>query len=101
MRYAVSILFALSLIGCGVSINGAIPAPPNVVNGKVSSVQVSSVASSGSFIQVTFVTLQTSGFSNQLAFCGDAASQFPMHTSVTVNFNPGQNCNQIIVVVVG
>ena len=71
------------------------------VSGTVSSVHLSVVSDGATSIQVTIVTLQNNGFPNQFTFCGDHSGQFPMNTSVTVNFNPGQNCNQIIVVIVG
>ncbi len=87
------------MVGIG---GGASPGNLSVVKGTVSSVQLSSVAgSSGSMVQVTFVGFQTNFNTNQLAFCGNATNQFPMHTMVTVNFNPGQDCNQIAVVVMG
>jgi hypothetical protein len=104
MRYAVVVLLALSLSGCGgvVAVGGAAtPGQLAVVSGNVTSVQLSSVASNGKFVQVTFVSLQTSGMTHQLTFCGNNANQFPMNTSVTVNFNPGQDCNQISVVITG
>ncbi len=105
MRYAVVVLLALSLSGCGgvVAIGGA-ASPGNlaVVKGTVSSVQLSSVpGSSGSMVQVTFVGFQTNFNTSQVGFCGNATNQFPMNTMVTVNFNPGQDCNVISVVVVG
>ena len=103
MRYAVVVLLALSLAGCGgtIGIGGVTPGYMVVVRGLVSSVQLSSVVATGGFVQVTLVGLETSGTTQQFAFCGDNSSQFPMHTSVTVNFNPGQDCNQISVVITG
>jgi len=101
MRSLVALLLALSLTGCGGVTAFGFHTDMGAVSGTVSSVHVSMVSGNGGFIQVTFVTLQTNGFSNQLAFCGDTAAQFPMNTSVTVKFNPGQNCNQIIVVITG
>ncbi len=105
MRYAVVVLLALSLSGCGAMIGtggAATPGQLSVVKGTVSSVQLSSVpGSSGSMVQVTFVGFQTNFNTSQFAFCGNATNQFPMNTMVTVNFNPGQDCNVISVVVVG
>ncbi len=108
MRYAALLLafvligsLSLPLSGCAGVTSFGLHSDMHTVSGTISSVHVSMVSGDGGFIQVTFVTLQTNGFPNQLAFCGDAAAQFPMNTSVTVNFNPGQNCNQIIVVITG
>ena len=104
MRYAVVVLLALSLSGCGgvVAIGGAAsPGQLAVVSGTVTSVQLGSVASNGNLVQVTFVGFQTNFATNRLAFCGNTTNQFPMSTSVTVHFNPGQDCNVISVVVVG
>jgi len=103
MRYPVVLLLALSLTSCGsiTAIGGFTPGQMVVVSGTVSSVQVTTTSANGSMIQVTFVTLQTNGMSNQLTFCGDNANRFPMNTSVQVNFNPAQNCNQIVVVITG
>ena len=89
------------MIGCGGVTTVGFKSDFQTANGTVSSVQVSSIPGNGGFILVTFVTLQANGFPNQFTFCDDHASQFPMNTSVTVNFNPGQNCNQIVVVITG
>ncbi len=104
MRYAVVLLLALSLTGCAgfVAVGGFTPGPLVVVSGTVTSVQISSVAGGGgSFIEVTFVSLQTNGLNRQFAFCGNNATQFPMNTSVTVHFDPGNDCNVIAVVITG
>lgn len=84
------------LTGCGATVG--FKSDLSAVSGTVSSVHVT-ISDDGS--SVTFVTLQSNGFANQLAFCGNNANQFPMNTSVTVKFNPGQNCNQIVVVIAG
>ncbi len=99
MRGLTAFLLALSLTGCGglVGFNGSPSGDPVTVSGTVTAVHVSS---DGSF-QFTFVTLATNGGPNQFTFCGNTAAQFPMNTSVTVHFNPGQNCNQIVVVITG
>lgn len=104
MRYAVIFLLALSLCGCGAMVGtggAATPGQLSVVKGTVSSVQLSSVPSNGGMTQVTFVGFQTNFTTSQMGFCGNVANQFPMNTSVTVNFNPGRDCNVISVVVVG
>lgn len=89
---------ALLLTGCGGIVAVGFNSDMQAVSGTVSSVHVSA-SDAGAFI--TFVTLQSNGFPNQFAFCGDNAAQFPMNTSVTIRFNPGQDCNQIIVVITG
>ena len=104
MRPLWLLLLSLSLCGCGgvVAIGGAAtPGELAVVKGTVSSVQLSSVPGNGGMVEVTFVGFQTGFMTSQIAFCGNSMNQFPMNTSVTVNFNPGQNCNVISVVVVG
>ncbi len=72
-----------------------------VVSGTVTSTSLSSVVVGGGFTRVTVVTLFNGSASQNLTFCGNALSQFPMSTSVRVDFNPGAGCNQIVVVVVG
>ena len=96
----VSVL-AIVLVSCGGTTQVGFVSNFPAVTGSVSSVHLSVVSDGSTTIQVTVVTLQANGFPHQFTFCGDQASQFPMNTSVTVNFNPGQNCNQIIVVVAG
>lgn len=89
---------ALLLTGCGGIVAVGFHSDMQAVSGTVTSVHVSA-SDAGSFI--TLVTLQSDGFPNQFAFCGDNAAQFPMNTSVTIRFNPGQDCNQIVVVISG
>ena len=105
MRPFLVLLFGLFLSGCGGTVGiGGSASSGNlaVVKGTVSSVQLSSVAgSSGSMVQVTFVGFQTNFNTSQVTFCGNTTNQFPMNTMVTVNFNPGRDCNVISVVVVG
>jgi len=92
-----------SCVGCG---NVFIAAAWNgggisqSANGLVVIVQFSSVSSNGGFILVTFVTFEQNGTNTNFPFCGDQRNQFPMNQNVTVNFNPGQPCNQIVSVVV-
>lgn len=93
LSVAVLILF---LMGCAIS--GGFMSNPGSATGTVSSVHLSVI---GGDVQVTFVALRSNGFSNQLGFCCNHVAQFPMNTSVTVNFYPGQDCNQIIVIVTG
>jgi hypothetical protein len=35
-----------------------------------------------------------------LVFCGDQTTLFPLNQTVRVNFNPGQPCATVIVVVI-
>ncbi len=98
LAFILFLSLALSMTGCNGMTAIGFNSDLRAVSGTVSFVHVS-ISSEGSFI--TFVTLQSNGFPNQLAFCGDNATQFPMNTSVTVKFNPGQNCNQIVVVITG
>jgi hypothetical protein len=51
-------------------------------------------------VQVTFVTLLQNGTSSTIGFCGDQSVLFPLDQTVRVNFNPGQPCATVIVVVV-
>ena len=95
---ALLLAFCLVLTGCAGITAVGFNSDLRAVSGTVSSVHVSA-SDNGGFI--TFVTLQSNGFPNQLAFCGNNAGQFPMNTSVTVRFNPGQDCNVIAVVIVG
>lgn len=87
---------SLALTGCGATLG--FNSDLRAVSGTVSSVHISAT---GDGATVTLVTLQSNGIANQLAFCGSNADQFPMNTSVTVKFNPGQNCNQIVLVITG
>jgi hypothetical protein len=90
---------SLALASCGTFGFSSNPgSASNTAAGTVSLVHLSVVDGD---VQVTFVTLQSSGSANQFTFCGDQVSRFPMNTSVTVNFNPGQNCNQVVVVITG
>ncbi|HYX68028.1 MAG TPA: hypothetical protein VE825_02765 [Terriglobales bacterium] len=104
MRFLAALLLAfvllssLALTGCGGFTTVGFRSDMQAVSGTVSSVHVSA-SNDGGFI--TFVTLQSNGSPNQFAFCGDNAGQFPMNTSVTVRFNPGQDCNVISVVIAG
>ncbi len=100
MKRLLSPLLVLSLlllsIGCGdVFLRGAIETG-STIQGAVSVVQLETDGS----IQVTFVTLLQDGMSSIIGFCGDQSALFPLDQTVRVNFNPGQSCATVIVVVI-
>ncbi|SRR6266404_149793 len=90
----------MAATGCGsVFIGGAIQ-PATIVRGSVTSVQLGNVLNqSGGTVQVTFVTLLQSSALTTIPFCNNQTNQFPLNQTVSVNFNPGQPCATIIVVV--
>ncbi|HKD00788.1 MAG TPA: hypothetical protein VKB77_00075 [Terriglobales bacterium] len=86
--------------GCGnVFIGGAIHPAVSTITGTVSFIEVNSVISNGSAIQVTFVTFLANGTMSSIGFCGDQSNQFPLNQTVTMNFTPGQPCATLVVVV--
>jgi hypothetical protein len=91
----------LASIGCGnVFINGAIN-PGSTMTGSVTAVQLANALNgSGTTVQVTFVTFFQNGFSSTIGFCDDQTARFPLDQSLRVNFNPGQPCATIIVVII-
>jgi archaellum component FlaF (FlaF/FlaG flagellin family) len=92
-------LFLLSA-GCGnVFVRGAIEAG-STIQGSVSVVQLGNTLNGMETVQVTFVTLLQNGTSSTIGFCGDQSVLFPLDQTVRVNFNPGQPCATVIVVVV-
>lgn len=95
---ALILVTAVALSSCGGVTAFGFRSDLPAVSGTVSSVGLSVIDGN---VQVTVVTLQANGMSNQFAFCGDNRHRFPMNTSVTVQFNPGQNCNVIAVVITG
>jgi hypothetical protein len=83
-----------------VFISGAIN-PGSTMTGAVTFVQLGNVLNgSGGTVQVTFVTFLQNGFSSTLGFCDDQRSRFAVDQTVRVNFNPGQPCATILVVVI-
>jgi hypothetical protein len=93
--------FLLSpLCGCGSQffVRGAVNTA--TVSGTVSLVQLSSVASHGTFVTVTVVTFLQSGTSTNLNFCGDQRAQFPMERFVNASFTPGPVCGSILQIVI-
>jgi hypothetical protein len=92
-------LFLLSA-GCGnVFVRGAIEAG-STIQGSVNVVQLGNTLNGMETVQVTFVTLLQNGTSSTIGFCGDQSVLFPLDQTVRVNFNPGQPCATVIVVVV-
>ena len=64
--------------------------------GTVSAVQLSLNGD----VQVTFVTFLQSGPPFTIGFCGNQTGLFPLTQTVRVNFNPGQVCATVVVVVI-
>lgn len=100
MQRLLSLLLAGSLLvtsaGCGnVFVRGAINF--STVSGQVSIVRLST--DGGGSVQITFVTFLQQSTSTTIGFCGDQRSHFPLNQMVTTNFNPGQPCATIIVVI--
>jgi hypothetical protein len=93
----VSVLLLCSSCG-NVFVRGAINF--STVSGLVSIVQLTTVIDDGSSVLVTFVTFLQQGTSTTMGFCGDQTSQFPLNQMVTTNFNPGQPCATLIVVII-
>jgi hypothetical protein len=87
--------------GCGNwSVSGAINTG-STITGSISFVQLGNVLNgTGGTIQVTFVTFVQNGASSTIGFCEDQIGLFPLDQTVRVNFNPGQPCATIIVVVI-
>ncbi len=77
--------FLLSSIGCG---NVFVRGMGSVLNG------------TGGTVQVTFVTFIENGTFSTVGFCADQTSLFPLDQTVLVNFNPGQPCATVIIVVI-
>jgi len=97
MRPLLAFLLALALTGCaGLAAFHDGDSRAVVVTGTVSSVQLTS--NNGGTI--TIVTLINNGLPGQFTFCGNTVSQFPMDSLVRVTFTPGQDCNQIVLVVI-
>ena len=97
-------LLLLSLLlfstGCGnVFVRGAIETG-STIQGSVSIVQLGNTLNGMETVQVTFVTLLQNSISSTIGFCGDQTTLFPLNQTVRVNFNPGQPCATVIVVVI-
>jgi hypothetical protein len=93
----VSVLLLCSSCG-NVFVGGAINF--STVSGFVGIVQLTTVIDGGGgSVLVTFVTFLQEGTSTTIGFCGDQTSQFPLNQMVTTNFNPGQPCATLVVVI--
>ena len=69
--------------------------------GSVNTVQLGTVVDgTGEIIQVTFVTFLQNEEVFTIDFCDDQTVLFPLDQTVLVDFNPGQFCATVIVVVV-
>ena len=93
------VLIALSLLwsaACGDVFVGAF-GTASTFQGTVTVVQLSDA---GGNVQVTFVTFLESGAPFTIGFCGDQTGLFPLNRTVRVNFNPGQLCATVMVVVI-
>jgi hypothetical protein len=76
------------------------PHPNSSITGTVSFVEVNTIISNGITTEVTFVTFFSNSVSSSVGFCGDQSSQFPLNQMVTTNFNQGQSCATLIVVII-
>jgi hypothetical protein len=104
VKRLLSPLLLLSLLlfstGCGnVFVRGAIETG-STIQGSVSIVQLGNTLNGMETVQVTFVTLLQNSISSTIGFCGDQTTLFPLNQTVRVNFNPGQPCATVIVVVI-
>jgi hypothetical protein len=106
-RLLAAFLSALLLLGCAGCGNLFVSARWNgginqSTTGLVVLVDFSSFFNNGTFVVITWVTLQKNGTSTTiLPFCGDQRSQFPVNQFVNASFTPGQPCNQIVNVATG
>ncbi len=94
-------LFCGILSGCGgVTVYGVINPGVATVSGTVCSITLTTLPQNNTTVLVTIVTFEkVLGFST-VNFCGDVRSRFPMNTFTQVNFQPGQPCSSIIVIVI-
>lgn len=82
-------------------VGGAIQNGTATIHGSVTNVQLDNVVgSSGETLQVTFVTFVHNGLPTTIGFCNNQTTQFLLNQSVSVNFNPGQFCATLVVVVI-
>ena len=86
---------------CGrVFVGGGFQPRQSSITGTVSFVEVNNVVSGGTFVEVTFVTFFQDGLSSTMNFCGDQSNQFLLNQTVTTNFNPGQPCATLVIVII-
>ncbi len=96
-RLAVAVVIALlvQVVGCGggtVSISGQ---TQFAASGTVSIVHLTIVDGN---VQVTAVTLISSGSAQTLNFCGNVVSQFPSNAFVIVTYTQGSSCNTVVTI---
>lgn len=105
MKRLLSPVLVVSLLlfstGCGnVLVHGVIQTG-STVQGTVSIVQLGDTLNgTGGTVQVTLVTFLQGGTPLTIGFCGDQTSLFPLSQIVSVDFNPGQPCATVIIVVI-
>ena len=87
----------LSCGGCGALFIGGAIKTGSTFQGTVSVAQLNDINGN---IQVTFVTFLQNGFSSSMTFCGNQISLFPPNQTVQINFNSGQPCATLLLVVV-
>ena len=97
LSFVVVVGLLISSAGCGaVFIGGAITTGTSI-QGTVSTVQLVDVNGN---IQVTLATFLQNGFSSSMNFCGNQIGSFPLNRIVQVNFNSGQPCASLLLVVI-
>src|SRR4029077_4283999 len=72
----------------------------STIQGSDTVVQLGNTLNGMETVQVTFVTLLQNGTSSTIGFCGDQSVLFPLDQTVRVNFNRGQSCAPVIIVVI-
>jgi hypothetical protein len=100
--FLLSSLVCVVLGGCGaVRVQGFLNSDIASVSGFVSGIHIVTVPGADrTVITITIVTLQqTLGFTTT-NFCGNVGAQFPMRSFAQVNFQPGQPCSTIVVIVI-
>lgn len=100
------VVFCILLSGCGGWSVSAFSDPgaagTSFASGTVSIVQLTYASDgNGNSITVTAVTLLQNRSAQDLTFCGSQVSQFPINTSVSVNYTPGATCSTLISVSAG
>ena len=103
LRFLSLIVLLVVLAGCG-QINASFvsnPGFPTSVTGIIIAVQVqTSTGPNGAVNTFTAVTVQSVNTTNNLNFCGDQHSFFPLNQQVRIDFNTGVSCATVISVVV-
>jgi hypothetical protein len=97
LSFVVVVGSLISSAGCGAVFVGGAITTGSTIQGTVSIVQLVDVNGN---IQVTFVTFLQNGFSSSMNFCGNQISSLPLNRIVQVNFNSGQPCATLVLVVI-